>query len=259
MRILILGHYEIHSNYAISLLVDALYSQLGSCQIQIMLSGQGDKRLVINKSTKSETQNFSGLAEYETRLCDELNSGINSLGLNCNSFNQLTTKTKHEILLLDKPNSKQGLNQIKASQPDLIISIRYRKILHALAISIPSKGIINLHSGLLPEYRGVMATFWSMLVGEKNIGSTLHYISDKTIDTGAIIERSSRECNYQNTYFENVLSLYKQGVEDTIRAVDFISGNQHLAVQTSESNGNYYTFPKSSDLEVFLKNGQKLY
>jgi len=39
-------------------------------------------------------------------------------------------------------------------------------------------GYINLHSGLLPDYRGVMASFRAMVNGDAEIGSTLHYIQD---------------------------------------------------------------------------------
>ena len=48
-------------------------------------------------------------------------------------------------------------------------------------------GIINLHGGLSPEYRGADCTFWALYNGEpEKIGCTLHYI-DTGIDTGRLI------------------------------------------------------------------------
>ena len=48
-------------------------------------------------------------------------------------------------------------------------------------------GIVNLHGGLSPEYRGADCTFWALYNGEPDkVGCTLHYI-DAGIDTGGLI------------------------------------------------------------------------
>ncbi len=88
---------------------------------------------------------------------------------------------------LNQPNTADGLSTLAATEPDLMISIRYGCILEADALSIPAKGVLNLHSGGLPEYRGVMATFRAMLANDNMLCSTLHWIDDATIDTGRII------------------------------------------------------------------------
>jgi methionyl-tRNA formyltransferase len=54
-------------------------------------------------------------------------------------------------------------------------------------------GIINLHGGLSPEYRGADCTFWALYNGEpEKVGCTLHYI-DAGIDTGRLIAHISPE------------------------------------------------------------------
>ena len=50
-----------------------------------------------------------------------------------------------------------------------------------------SLGVLNLHSGKLPDYRGVMATFRAMMAEDETLFSTVHWIDDKTIDTGRIL------------------------------------------------------------------------
>jgi methionyl-tRNA formyltransferase len=48
-------------------------------------------------------------------------------------------------------------------------------------------GLINLHGGLSPHYRGADCTFWALFNGEPDqIGCTLHFI-DRGIDTGRIV------------------------------------------------------------------------
>ena len=254
MKILILGHYEIASNYAISLVVSALNEQHDIC---IMLSGRGD---AFEKSSSNlEANSFVALAQYEQQLCDELNSGINSLNINCDSFDALAKKTNHPIELLAKPNSKLGLVQVNNYAPDLIVSIRFRKYLKEKLIAIPKFGVINLHSGRLPEYRGAMATFWSMLNREAEIGSVVHYISDSGVDTGNIISSSTLACEYSKTYLQNVLALYPEGANNLIKVVQNLALGKNLKSSPQLNTGTYYSFPSDEHRLSFLSIGHSLF
>lgn len=253
MKLLILGHYEIASNYAISMVMNELLEcRSAGYDISIMLSDSVD-------AIEQDSNEFSRLAHYEKKLCDDLYNGVDTLSLHCDGFDTLSKKINKPIAVLSNPNNKRGLKILRELEPDLIISIRYRKILKADAIAIPTQGIINLHSGLLPQYRGVMATFWAMLNGEEAIGSTLHYISDGSIDTGAIIAKSEIRRNFEKTYLENVLSLYPTGCKNIIEAVKKISRKETIQTIQQQEEGAYYSFPKLSDLELFLNKNLSLY
>jgi len=254
MKILILGHYEIASNYAISLVVDALNLEH---EIKIMLSGRGD---VLDKMPcGDDKKSFAALAKYEQELCDELNTGLNSLNLNCHSFNTLADMTGYPIELLKKPNSLSGLKKVREFVPDLIISIRFRRYLEEELISIPKSGVINLHSGRLPEYRGAMATFWSMLNQEKHIGTVVHFISDAGVDTGPVILESLIECDYSKSYLANVLSLYPAGAQNVISSVHIIANDQMLPSEPQAKKGRYYSFPTEQKRVQFLNKGHSFF
>ena len=66
------------------------------------------------------------------------------------TFQGLNTFLLAPIASLNQPNSKEGLGALAATAPDLMISIRYGCILEGQALSIPTKGVLNLHSGRLP-------------------------------------------------------------------------------------------------------------
>ena len=87
--------------------------------------------------------------------------------------------------------------------PELMISIRYGKILRSKALSIPDLGVLNLHSGKLPDYRGVMATFRAMLAQEQELFSTLHWIDDDTIDTGRVISVGTQACCHRLLFIQH--------------------------------------------------------
>jgi len=72
-------------------------------------------------------------------------------------------------------------------------------------------GIINLHGGLSPEYRGADCTFWALYNGEpEKVGCTLHYI-DAGIDTGRLIAHISPEVRAD----DSELVLFWRAVQDS--------------------------------------------
>ena len=120
-------------------------------------------------------------------------------------------------------NSPEALNDFLEFAPDLIISIRFGQIFKQTLINIPKLGVLNLHSGILPNYRGVMASFWAVLNGEKKLGTTLHYINDATIDTGEIIEFSKTNIDWNSSLLLNINNLYQDGCDLILQALGKIS------------------------------------
>ena len=143
-------------------------------------------------------------------------------------------------------------------EPDLVVSIRFGQIFQASTISISRLGVINLHSGLLPDYKGVMASFWSLLNGESELGTTLHWVTDNKIDSGEIISRCKQPVRYGLTYSQQVRALYEPGVEQIVRALRDI---ESLAKRQKKNlpDGHYYSFPETKHLDAFEKIGWELY
>ena len=87
-------------------------------------------------------------------------------------------------------NINDYVDEIALLQPDFIFSIQYRPLLKSAILNLPTSGCINLHFGLLPRYGGCYPIAWSILNGEKQAGSTLHYMVEK-FDEGDIIAQTS--------------------------------------------------------------------
>jgi methionyl-tRNA formyltransferase len=175
------------------------------------------------------------------------------------SFDALANRTGREVRVLTQPNSREGLALLTDYRPDLVISVRYRRILKEAAIAIPKFGVLNLHSGLLPEYKGMMATFWAMLNNEPTIGSTLHYIVDGTIDTGPIVSRAAMPADRTRSYLANVLSLYPAGCKMVIETVNRIERREAIGCQAQVAAGRYYSPPGHHDLLRFHDAGLRLF
>lgn len=245
MNIVLLGHRDIASNIALSLLVTAMPQHRHS----IMLSGEV-------ASGSEPVAALAELAALERKLCDDLAARGDSRLL---AFGALARRAGTDLQVLAQPNSPAGLSLLAALRPDLVISVRYRRILKNAAISIPKFGVLNLHSGVLPAYKGMMATFWAMLSDEPTIGSTLHYIVDGTIDTGPVISQACMTADRSRSYLANVLSLYPEGCRMIIDTVHRIGRGEEIAIQVQPAAGRYYSAPRGGDVMRFQEAGLRLF
>ena len=136
-----------------------------------------------------------------------------------------------------------------------MICLRYGRILQPAAIGIPPLGVLNLHSGRLPHYRGVMATFRAMLARDSLLSTTLHWIEDASIDTGRVVSIHSESLDPQRCYLSNVLTLYETGCAALIDTIQTLSANQDLKSGPAKGAGDYFSFPNESDCEAFRAAG----
>ncbi len=88
---------------------------------------------------------------------------------------------------INDPDCESFLKEI---HPDLLVSAYFSQILKANIIKIPRRGVLNIHPGWLPSYKGAMAYFWVLKNGSDQGGVSVHWI-DEGIDTGELLARKS--------------------------------------------------------------------
>ena len=84
------------------------------------------------------------------------------------------------------PNATSVVAQVAALAPDFLFSFYYRRMLGEPLLALPSRGALNMHGSLLPKFRGRAPVNWAVLMGERETGATLHYMSTKP-DSGDIV------------------------------------------------------------------------
>jgi methionyl-tRNA formyltransferase len=251
MNIIILANRDIASNYAVNLLLP----KLSEHKITIFLSAKVGG--ISKKPTELIKLKFFEQDLYNRIIAPLLPSPAERSS-SFMTFEQMSASCQQPVIELNNINSIEGLAMLDKAQPDLILSIRYGVILKNAAISSARIGVLNLHSGLLPNYRGVMATFWAMLNGEKTIGTTLHYIDDANIDTGDIVDTTTMKVDSSRSYLSHVLELYQQGSNLMANTVNKIASGKTIACQPQIDAGNYYSFPNDEKLSAFTAKGLTL-
>lgn len=173
------------------------------------------------------------------------------------SFNQINKKYGASLAVVKSLNT--SLEEITAFKPDLFISVRFGKIFKDELISIPPLGIINLHSAILPHYKGVLGTFRSILNGDKKIGSTLHYITDSGIDTGKIIHISEQNISPDKSVLWHIINLYPQACAQLGELIHQLNTQKEIQSTRQQGSGNYYTFPTQKDFDRLKDSKIELY
>ena len=135
---------------------------------------------------------------------------------------------------------------------DLGLSILYWRKLVDEFLSIPSKGIINFHPAILPEYKGVAGYNLAILEGLNEWGVSAHYV-DKSIDTGEII--SVEKFNIDNNS-ETVVSLERKSMKVLERvAINVINDaikNESKLSSSPNIGGKYVTRSEMESMKLVI-------
>lgn len=163
------------------------------------------------------------------------------------------------IVQLEKNiNHEDSLATISAFAPDLLISIAGNQIFKKRLINLAPKGCLNLHTALLPKYRGLMPTFWVLKNNERKTGVSV-FLVDEGIDSGPIVVQKEyviEETDSQQKLIERTKAL---GMEAIVEAVQKISDGNYKLQDNPESEMTYFSFPTAQDVKEFKKLGKKFF
>ena len=139
-----------------------------------------------------------------------------------------------------------GASVLLDSRPDIVISARFSLIFPQRVIDAVPLGIINVHPGALPSYRGLFAPFWQVLRGERELGCTVHMV-DKGIDTGAILGMAHIPFEPSRSLMWHTAGLYRGGLAIAVDAAAALARGEQPASVPQQEGGAYFRFPTAAD------------
>ena len=155
----------------------------------------------------------------------------------------------NKIKIRGSINSEANLRIIKSYKPDLLISILGNQIFKRPLIELAPKGCINLHTALLPKYRGLMPTFWVLKNNEKYTGVSVFFVDDG-IDSGPIIVQEKIEIS--NKTQQQLIKETKQlGMNLILKSIDLIAKDELTLIENPDSEKSYFSFPTREDVKEF--------
>lgn len=111
---------------------------------------------------------------------------------------QLCLENNINILQPNTLKDPLELTTLQSLNPDLMIVFAYGLILPTRILSTPKLGCINIHTSLLPRWRGAAPTQRALLAGDQQTGITIMQM-DAGLDTGAILHSIPCSISSQDT------------------------------------------------------------
>lgn len=130
--------------------------------------------------------------------------------------------------------SKEGLDEISALSPDVVVTAAFGQILSDAFLQIPKYGVLNVHASLLPKYRGSAPIQWAIIDGEKTTGITIMR-TVKRVDAGDILLKKEIEIGERETAGELFDRLAILGGEAIVEGISLIENGKAEFVAQDES------------------------
>ena len=141
------------------------------------------------------------------------------------------------------PESVEMLQEIG---PDLIVVASYGQLIPPVILHMPRYGCINVHSSLLPAYRGAAPIHRAIMNGERETGVTI-MLMDESLDTGDMLAQVRMEIGETEDSGSLEARLAQKGAELLVPTIESWVQGSIQAIKQDESRSTYAAMLKSSE------------
>jgi methionyl-tRNA formyltransferase len=173
------------------------------------------------------------------------------------SIAALAISTGVPVVRAGSVNRPEYIGQVRAIAPDVIVSVAAPEIFKPEILGVPRLGCINIHSGRLPTYRGMMPTFWQMLRGEPAVTITVHRMAEK-LDAGDVLATQPFAIRTSDSLDRVIKGTKSEGAKLVIRVLLDLRAGRAQPRPLDMIHAGYFSFPKPEDVREFRKRGHRL-
>lgn len=137
-----------------------------------------------------------------------------------------------------KMRDGEAMGYLRDLDPELIVVAAYGRILPDDILDYPKLGCINVHSSILPKYRGAAPINWAILNGEAETGVTIMHMATE-LDAGDVIDTVKTAIGPDETAPELFSRLAELGAEALVRATYAIAGKTALRMPQDGAEATY--------------------
>lgn len=148
-------------------------------------------------------------------------------------------------------NSQEAIDYLNKFEPDLIFN-QANHIIKKPILDLPRIGVLSIHGGRLPRYRGSFSPFWQLYNKEKERG-IVYSIMDEKLDSGPIVLQEMLPIKNQQNVNALIHEKFSWAIENFGRAVEKLDvpNWQDVVEENNDSEADIYTFPKFGDALKF--------
>jgi methionyl-tRNA formyltransferase len=177
------------------------------------------------------------------------------------SARSVKTAAQREGIRVVQPssvNDSEFLQWLRELEPDLIASVSAEEVFGSELLSIPRLGCINVHSSMLPLYRGLYPSFWVLANGERETGVTVHEM-DNEIDNGAILLQRRVAIDEEETQDSLLRKTKRMAADLLLEAFDRLDNGTLEPLLNDAAAASYYGFPTRDDVRRFRARGRRFW
>ncbi|HWI59111.1 MAG TPA: methionyl-tRNA formyltransferase [Bacillota bacterium] len=138
------------------------------------------------------------------------------------------------VLQPERARSEEFIDQLRTLEPDLIAVAAYGQILPKSLLELPHFGCLNVHTSLLPKYRGAAPIQWAILNDDPETGVTIMKM-DVGLDTGDILTQAKTPITPEDNAQTLHDRLAQMGAELLVRTIpDYVGGAIQPCPQPAE-------------------------
>lgn len=198
-----------------------------------------------------------GLLIYINKFLDTLDALFLYRLVLLKSLKSAANLSNAEFRIIDDPNDIFFINLLKQNNVDLVVSFSAPCIFGNELLKLPRYGCINLHCSLLPQYAGLLPSFWTLYENADKIGASVHRMDDK-IDNGAILGQVVIEKPKNLSMFNVIKHTKLAGGHLMVSVIEKILNESISDKPNHIESKNYYSWPTVEQIKLFKKKGGRL-
>lgn len=173
------------------------------------------------------------------------------------SIESLAASAGIPLVATHSVNEPEYLQKVRAIAPHVIVSVAAPEIFKPELLGLPPLGCINIHSGRLPAYRGMMPTFWQMLRGESAVTITVHCMAEK-LDAGDVLATRSFALRASDSLDRVIRETKREGARLVLRVLRDLRNGKAEPQPLTMDGSEYFSFPQRDDVRAFRRRGHRL-
>jgi len=203
-------------------------------------------------STARRMMRFYGVVDF-VRLCGR----FAVVKIRRRSIATLARRAGLDLVPTESVNDPAYVSRVRTLAPDVIVSVAAPEVFKKGILGVARLRCINIHSGRLPHYRGMMPNFWQLLKGESHATITVHEMAEK-LDAGAVLATREFPLHERDRLDRVIVGTKEEGARLMIDVLRSLAAGTDDPQPLDMDEAAYFSFPKPEDVRALRRLGHKM-
>ena len=155
-------------------------------------------------------------------------------------------------------NAPEFLERLRKLEADLVVSVSCPQVFRGPLLSLPPRGVLNVHGALLPKYRGILPGFWMLANGERQAGVSVHFVAER-LDAGDVCGQESFEIEPGESLDSFLRRSKAIAAQLLLRVLGRLEQGSLQRVPLAVDQGSYFSWPDRGAVARLRAAGHRLW